>query len=673
MTDASKATIEPSELPDRSATAASQENALLKRQIGDLALLLRITNVLHRSLDAEEIVRILLTAVTAGSALGFNRAILLRIDQAGQELVGWAGVGPLSGEEASRIWNQLSDRQSFEHAVALATGMSSLEEGEFYRRVRELRFPLTAENSVLADVVRDGEATRVADARNDSRLPAALRELLNSNSLVVAPLAAGGRQIGALVADNRFSGKAIWDEDVELLESLARHAGLAIERARVHERTTRQLEERARLHEISKGILATIELDKELELIAQYSAALIGADWSTVWLYRESAESVRVAATFGAGAAALAAEDRGRAGGGARRAIQGGRPVVEEITVGEQLGSFLCVPLFALDHPVGAVAVFSSADPRHLAATRFSEDDQEILALLGDQAAIAIHNARLVQRIRRTEKRLREAEAMRLRSESLAALGEMSAKVSHEIRTPLAAIGGFARVLMPHFAEASNERRAADIIISEVERLERLLTTQLDFARLPKPRLQLCDLNEIVSAVLALVVEEAARGRVRILHEAAEKIPRLLLDPDHIKQVILNLIQNGIEWLPEGGRLRVVTRRLAAHVAFEVATDGEPIAGEMLDRLFVPFSTARRGGSGLGLAVAHQIVREHGGQIRARSEGEWGAIFTVILPLRGNEDRRGGGERRQRLGDRRQVADLDSQASTASEVKPNHG
>jgi hypothetical protein len=112
------------------------------------------------------------------------------------------------------------------------------------------------------------------------------------------------------------------------------------------------------------------------------------------------------------------------------------------------------------------------------------------------------------------------------------------------------------------------------------------------------------------------------------------------------------------------------------HVALEVATDGEPIPGEMIERLFVPFATSKRAGSGLGLPVALKLVREHGGQIRVRSEGEWGAIFTVVLPIPGNEDRRAGaGDRRLRILDRRNLpADAgDGEAESAGRAGSARG
>jgi signal transduction histidine kinase len=200
----------------------------------------------------------------------------------------------------------------------------------------------------------------------------------------------------------------------------------------------------------------------------------------------------------------------------------------------------------------------------------------------------------------------------------------------------------------------TSERQSVEIIVSETERLERILTTQLEFAQLAPPRLELTDLNRVVEETLRLMLARAQERRVRVQKKLDPELPPLLLDADKMKQVLLNLFQNGLESLLDGGRFRVETHCLEAHVVVEVATDGDPIPGDMIERLFVPFATSKRQGSGLGLAVALKLVREHGGQIRVRSEGEWGAIFSVVLPIPGNEDRRRqSADRRHRLLDRR--------------------
>jgi signal transduction histidine kinase len=146
---------------------------------------------------------------------------------------------------------------------------------------------------------------------------------------------------------------------------------------------------------------------------------------------------------------------------------------------------------------------------------------------------------------------------------------------------------------------------------------------------------------------------ELVRRRVRLLKRLAPDLPNLLLDEDKIRHVLANVLHSALTSVPAGGRVRVETRAGGGMVQAEVAHDGPKNPGESLDRLFVPFSATRRYGSGVGLAVAYQVVREHGGEIRARSEGDWSSIVTIYLPVRENTDRRGRPDRRAGRNDRR--------------------
>jgi signal transduction histidine kinase len=643
----------------------NEEAGLLREKNREYALLFQVLSVLHGSLDLEAIMRIVLTAVTAGSALGFNRALILLTDAAGNRLVGRAGVGPENAEEAGRIWTAVPAQQSF---VELATRAAKEPPGSTAvdRAVAQLTFPLVEGDSVFSDAVLGGKAVVVENARDDSRVPAEFRNAFDAGSLVVAPVAAHDRNLGVIVADNFFTGRRIRDEDVQLLTALGQHAGLAIDKAQVYARLTQRLEERSTIHEVSKGILTTIDLASELETISRISAQVIGAEGSVLWLL-DDAGRLTVAATFGAGIRLAGDQESSAVGAIAGRAVAEAEPILVPNLDGDESGSLLCVPLLVRERPIGAIAVLGKIQSSFLDLPAFTVEDREFLAILADQAAIAIENARLFERVREAEKRLREVEAIRARTEKLAAMGEMSAKVAHEIRNPLASIGGFARRLVPHFDRSSRERQAAEIIVSETERLERLLSTQLEFTQLTPPRLELADLNRVVEDTLLLVLDEAQRRRVKVQKQLNPDLPSILIDADKIRQVLLNLLQNGIQSLPDGGRLRLETGRSGPHLIVEVATDGEPIPGDMIERLFVPFATSKSTGSGLGLAVALKLVREHGGQIRVRSEGEWGAIFSVALPLPGNEDRRQGADRRFRVLDRRDPAGGEAEPLAAGE------
>ena len=246
----------------------------------------------------------------------------------------------------------------------------------------------------------------------------------------------------------------------------------------------------------------------------------------------------------------------------------------------------------------------------------------------------------------KSSRHVEELTAQLKHAERLAVVGERGIQVAQEIRNPIAAITGFARRVLKSVGPEDPNKEFLEIILRETERLERILTEQVSMAQMTRPRLKLQSLNALVQEVLETQSEELVKRRVRLLKRLSPDVPSLLLDNEKMRQVLANVLQYALHQVPSGGRVRVETRSGAGHVQAEVAHDGPKTPGESLDRLFVPFSATRRYGAGVGLAVAYQIVREHGGEIRARSEGDWSSIVTIYLPVRENQDRRGKPDRR---------------------------
>ena len=144
------------------------------------------------------------------------------------------------------------------------------------------------------------------------------------------------------------------------------------------------------------------------------------------------------------------------------------------------------------------------------------------------------------------------------------------------------------------------------------------------------------------------------RRRIRLLKRLAPEMPPLLLDRTRIQRVLDNVMERALDSTPVGGRIRVESRRVQQYAVVEISHGGTREPGEALDQLFVPFASARSGGPAVGLAVAQQVVREHGGEIRVRGDGDWSVIVTLTLPIRENQDRRRTGpERRRPQPDRR--------------------
>jgi signal transduction histidine kinase len=233
-----------------------------------------------------------------------------------------------------------------------------------------------------------------------------------------------------------------------------------------------------------------------------------------------------------------------------------------------------------------------------------------------------------------------ERERELVRSERLAAVGKMAAMITHEVRNPLSSIGLNAELLDEELAQVPGERgdearTLLRAITREIDRLTAITEEYLSFARLPKPRLASASLAAVVDDLARFVREELLAMNVELIVEHAPDLPAAPLDEGQVRQALLNLIRNAAEALAAsggGGHVWLRTRSAGHAVVVEVADDGPGIPAEVRDRLFDPFVSTKQGGTGLGLALTLQIVKDHAGALRVTPTPGTGATFTIELP-----------------------------------------
>ncbi|MBK8012821.1 MAG: HAMP domain-containing protein [Deltaproteobacteria bacterium] len=233
---------------------------------------------------------------------------------------------------------------------------------------------------------------------------------------------------------------------------------------------------------------------------------------------------------------------------------------------------------------------------------------------------------------------IRTKEAL-IRSERLAAIGRMSAHVTHEIRNPLSSIGLNAELLLDllaqpdHAKQPSGEASAlCEAIGREVDRLAAITEEYLRFARFPQPQLREEDLGALLTSVAAFVRRDCEAAQVQLITDIPEHVPPVRIDADQIRQALLNLVRNAKESMANGGQLILRLERSADQTALVVADSGAGIPKDKLDRIFDPFYSTKLTGTGLGLALCHQIVAEHGAQLRVTSEVGQGSEFRIVFP-----------------------------------------
>lgn len=250
---------------------------------------------------------------------------------------------------------------------------------------------------------------------------------------------------------------------------------------------------------------------------------------------------------------------------------------------------------------------------------------------LGDQKRRERERAeRINSELQNAYSELRETVEQLLQAERLSSLAEIASGVVHEVRNPLGAIKGAVEILEDELAANSPRREFAQIAKSEVERIDKLVQEFLQFARPPKLAKTSFNVNELIRAAGRLYESPAAAQNVAIEEDLAEDLPPLEADSEQIEQVLVNLILNALQAMPEGGMLTLRTYQASDSVVIEVADTGEGIAPGNLGRIFDPFFTTKEKGTGLGLSIAHKIVARHDGRLTAENSAK-GAVFKIIL------------------------------------------
>ncbi len=230
---------------------------------------------------------------------------------------------------------------------------------------------------------------------------------------------------------------------------------------------------------------------------------------------------------------------------------------------------------------------------------------------------------------------LKNLEREMRRHERLAAIGEMAAGVAHEVRNPLSSIKGLALLLQGKFASGSKERQSAQLLIQEVERLNRAITELLNFTGSAAMDLQPVDIGALLKKEVQLLGTDIDKGGVTLKLEIADDLAPVRADADRLNQVFLNLLLNALQAMPGGGTLAVSAGNSpdGREVIIAIKDSGRGIPAAMLGQVFYPYFTTRPGGTGLGLAMSQKIVTDHDGTIRLESEEGAGTTVTVVLPV----------------------------------------
>ncbi len=291
--------------------------------------------------------------------------------------------------------------------------------------------------------------------------------------------------------------------------------------------------------------------------------------------------------------------------------------------------SELSVPLRISNQIVGVLDLQSPE------TNAFHESDILVMETLADEIAIAIENARLYQAVQTELIERKRMEQQIMRSERLAAMGNLAATLAHEIKNPLQAIQSYIELVMDFTLEIGERDEYLGLCSQEVDRLIQITERVLNLARSSENARPIpVAVQSLAERSLALVKKSMEKANIQVTTYLEAELPLVQVVPDQITQVLLNIMLNATEALSKGGNIQIRAFRDGSMVALTLANDGPIIPHEYMDRLFEPYFTTKPGNTGLGLYVCHNILAQHGGSISVANTGaDRGVTFTVRLPV----------------------------------------
>jgi len=289
----------------------------------------------------------------------------------------------------------------------------------------------------------------------------------------------------------------------------------------------------------------------------------------------------------------------------------------------------LAFPLISMDRLIGIVFL-------HLSQESLNKNQIANLQVLGKQAGLAFENALLLK------ERLRQNERM-FRAEQLATMGQFAAGIAHELRNPLTAIRSTVQYLASDFAEETVQKKLANDILGEVDRLNNIVGNLLSLAQPAESNPEEIDVPQEIDRCLNFIEAKAKSQNVKLQTDFENNLPKLTFDCAELRQLLLNIMMNGLQAMPEGGALSVKARLLAEEsrnfrtdskrILIEIEDEGPGIPPHLREKVFEPFFTTKAGGTGLGLAICNSIVRRYNGEIWVEKAKSGGTEVKIVLPI----------------------------------------
>ena len=386
--------------------------------------------------------------------------------------------------------------------------------------------------------------------------------------------------------------------------------------------------------EISRIVHASIEVDEVLELVVWKSAEMLGAEGACLRIINMKTLESEHFTAYGLDDEHLAKEPvSGRSFFKEFHRLKkisiiddiSASPHVKNVEYLKQRGiqTIIDIPLILREDVIGIIRLYFNK-PMAL-----SKKEMNFIGAVSETCSCAIDKARIL------EEQRTQYDQLALQTEKLSALGRMAAGIAHEINNPLAGILLFSSNMLKKTPKEGPIKEGLEIIIHETQRCKAIIQDLLEFSRDKDPRKMPASVNELIEKSLSILNNEFRLHHIDIEKDLSEGLPDVPMDANLMQQVLVNLLINAIEAVRENGTIRIRSdmtpdRKLEK---IEVIDTGRGIPKAHLGKIFDPFFSTKKSGTGLGLAVSYGIVQKHNGRIHVSSEPEKGTRFTVEIPL----------------------------------------
>ena len=476
--------------------------------------------------------------------------------------------------------------------------------------------------SIAGHVAQTGEALLIPDISSDPRFAKYSKGNYETKSLISVPLKIKDRVLGVLNLSDPQHGTVFEENDLRLLATFASQAAIAIDDAENFEQLNKKLNEFAVLYQLASEITTVDNSQDMTDLIYRSLKQIIDIDFA-MWLsWNERAQTLVVNYWEGVGkkeAGVLRGKEvqlKDKTVYSSAVRTMAVKSLINQIPqLRDSIQTFTAVPIITK----GALHGLFCLGSRREGA--FSENDEYIASIVASQATSIYEQQRAV-----------------LSATRLMTMGKMMSEISHDLKKPLTNISGALQIMRDRWPEIAQSDDFFQTAQQEIRRLDELLKELLNFSNPTKYQLEQKKADDLIKRVIRLVENDLKKHKIESMQEFEDDLPGVLVNENEIVEVLLNLIINAVDAMPNGGKLAI--RAYSEHkpennrlyVVLKISDTGAGIAPEHLDRIFDRYFTTKDSGTGLGLAICERIVMAHNGEITVESTPGQGTSFIIKLP-----------------------------------------